>query len=112
MDSAATKPMNEFKRISTGEAKTLIDSKGANLVDIRDEQSFQQAHIHNAVHLDNTSLQVFIETADPDKPLVVYCYHGNSSQSAAQFLYEKGFEDVYSMDGGFEVWRQQFPIIS
>lgn len=104
--------MSDFKRLSTSDAKTLIDSKGAKLIDIRDEQSYQQAHIHNAVHLDNTSLQAFIETADPDKPWVVYCYHGNSSQSAAQFLYEKGFEDVYSMNGGFEVWRQQFPIVS
>jgi thiosulfate sulfurtransferase len=104
--------MSDFKRLSTSDAKTLIDDKGANLVDIRDEQSYQQAHILNAVHLDNTNLQAFIETADPDKPLVVYCYHGNSSQSAAQFLYEKGFEDVYSMDGGFEVWRQQHPIVS
>ena len=103
--------MSDFKRLSTSDAKTLIDDKSANLVDIRDEQSYQQAHIHNAVHLDSTSLQAFIETAAPDKPLVVYCYHGNSSQSAAQLLYEKGFEDVYSMDGGFEVWRQQFPIV-
>lgn len=104
--------MSDFKRLSASEAKTLIDDKGANLVDIRDEQSFQQSRIENAVHLDNTSLQAFIETADPDKPLVVYCYHGNSSLSAAQFLYEKGFEDVYSMDGGFEVWRLQFSIVS
>ena len=104
--------MSDFKRLSASEAKTLIDGEGANLVDIRDEQSFLQSHIENAVHLDNTSLQTFIETADPDKPLVVYCYHGNSSLSAAQFLYEKGFEDVYSMDGGFEVWRLQFSIVS
>jgi len=104
--------MSDFKRLSASEAKTLIDGEGANLVDIRDEQSFLQSHIENAVHLDNTSLQTFIETADPDKALVVYCYHGNSSLSAAQFLYEKGFEDVYSMDGGFEVWRLQFSIVS
>ncbi len=104
--------MSDFKRLTASEAKTLIDGEGANLVDIRDEQSFLQSHIENAVHLDNTSLQAFIETADPDKPLVVYCYHGNSSLSAAQFLYEKGFEDVYSMDGGFEVWRLQFSIVS
>ena len=35
--------------------------------------------------------------------------HGNSSQPAAQFLYEKGFEQVYSLDGGFEAWQALFP---
>jgi thiosulfate sulfurtransferase len=104
--------MSDFKRLSATEAFALINELGATLADVRDEQSFRQAHIENAVHLDNTSLQGFIETADLDKPLVVYCYHGNSSLSAAQFLFEKGFETVYSMDGGFEAWRQQFPIVS
>lgn len=104
--------MSDFKRLSALEAKSLIDELGATLADIRDEQSFRQSRIENAVHLDNTSLQDFIANADPDKPLVIYCYHGNSSLSAAQFLFEKGFEEVYSMDGGFESWRQQFPIVS
>lgn len=104
--------MSEFKRLSIDEASTLINEQAATLADIRDEQSYQLSHIPGAVHLDNNSLQGFIETIDPDQPLVVYCYHGNSSLSAAQFLCEKGFDDVYSMDGGFEAWRQQFPVSS
>ena len=30
------------------------------------------------------------------------------SQSAAAFLNEKGFDEVYSLDGGFEYWRGCF----
>ena len=40
-----------------------------------------------------------------DTPVLVYCYHGISSQNAAAFLIERGFETVYSLDGGFEAWR-------
>ncbi|EGH30312.1 thiosulfate sulfurtransferase, partial [Pseudomonas syringae pv. japonica str. M301072] len=47
----------------------------------------------------------FIREADLDKPLVVVCYHGNSSQSAAAYLVGQGFSDVYSVDGGFELGR-------
>jgi thiosulfate sulfurtransferase len=104
--------MSDFKRLSPQESKQLLEQCAATLADIRDEQSFQQSRIEQAIHLDNSSLQDFINNADLDKPLVVYCYHGHSSMSAAQFLFEKGFEEVYSMDGGFEAWRQQFPIIS
>ncbi|MGO2076753.1 MAG: thiosulfate sulfurtransferase GlpE, partial [Pseudoalteromonas sp.] len=32
-----------------------------------------------------------------------------SSQGAANYLSEQGFEDVYSMDGGFTQWEAQLP---
>ncbi len=41
-----------------------------------------------------------------DTPVIVCCYHGISSQQAAQFLIHQGFEEVYSLDGGFEAWRK------
>jgi thiosulfate sulfurtransferase len=88
----------------------MLGEGKAQLVDIRDEQSYAAGHIEGARHLDNTTLQAFVEEADPDQPVIVYCYHGNSSQPAAAFLNERGFEDVYSMDGGFEVWRSQYPV--
>ncbi len=99
-----------FKRISIVEAKNIIDAGDAQIVDIRDENSFQAGHIPAATFLSQGNLQRFVESADLDKPLLVCCYHGNSSQSAAQFLKEKGFEDVYSIDGGFEAWKLQFEV--
>ena len=102
--------MGQFQHISIDAANTLMLSGGAQVVDIRDEQSFNIGHIPGAQHLDNISLQDFILEADPDQPVIVYCYHGNSSQPAAAFLNEKGFDEVYSMDGGFELWRGKFAI--
>jgi len=101
--------MAQFQHISIEATHKLLTEGTAQLADIRDEESFRLGHIKGATHLDNTSLQDFIREADPDQALIVYCYHGNSSQSAAAFLYEKGFEEVYSMDGGFEQWRAHYP---
>ena len=47
----------------------------------------------------------FVSNTKKDKSLIVYCYHGNSSQSAAEFLVKSGFNDVYSLDGGYEAWE-------
>lgn len=102
--------MSEFKRISVDTTRQMLNNGDVQLVDIRDEQSYQMGHIEGARHLDNTSLQDFLLEGDPDRPVIVYCYHGNSSQPAAAFLNEKGFDDVYSMDGGFEVWRGSYPV--
>lgn len=104
--------MGQFKHISIGASIDMLAAGNAQLVDIRDEQSFSAAHIEGAKHLDNVSLQDFIAEAAPDIPVIVCCYHGNSSQSAAAFLNDKGFEEVYSMDGGFEQWRTEHPIIT
>ena len=37
----------------------------------------------------------------------MYCYHGNSSLGGAAHLLSKGFEEVYSMSGGFAAWGDQ-----
>ncbi|WP_434679339.1 thiosulfate sulfurtransferase GlpE [Pseudomonas sp. R1-18] len=100
--------MTDFKRIPPQEAHALRE-QGAVLVDVRDPQTFESGHIPDSLHLDNHSLADFIANADLDKPLVVVCYHGNSSQSAAAYLVGQGFSEVYSMDGGFELWRATYP---
>lgn len=99
----------EFKRIDVHKVREMLDAEDRlQLVDIRDENSFAASHISSAKHLDNSGIQTFLDNADFDKPLVVYCYHGNMSQSAAAYFSEQGFEDAYSMDGGFSDWELHF----
>ena len=100
--------MTDFKRIPPEQAQALRE-QGAVVVDVRDAQTFESSHIPESQHLNNHSIADFIAKADLDKPLVVICYHGNSSQSAAAYLVGQGFSDVYSVDGGFELWRSTFP---
>ncbi|WP_312922298.1 thiosulfate sulfurtransferase GlpE [Stutzerimonas nitrititolerans] len=100
--------MSDFKRIGAEQALKLRNDGGV-IVDIRDAHSFAEGHIPGSTHLDNHSLPDFIAAADLDQPLIVSCYHGHSSQSAAAYLAHQGFSDVYSLDGGFEGWRTQFP---
>ena len=98
--------MQSFKRISVQDTKQLLETdESVQLIDIRDEASYQQGHITGATFIDNSVVQHYIQQADFAKPLVVYGYHGNSSQSAAAFFAEQGFEDVYSVDGGYEQWK-------
>ena len=100
--------MTDFKRIPPEQAQALRE-QGAVLVDVRDAQNFANYHIPNSHHLDNQSISDFIREADLDKPIVVVCYHGNSSQGAAAYLVSQGFSEVYSVDGGFELWKTTFP---
>ena len=86
----------------------FIDNE-ATLVDIRDANAFACGRITGAIHLTNDSLADFLRSADLDAPVVVCCYHGHSSQQAAQYLVSQDFTEVYSLDGGFAQWQLQYP---
>ncbi|MDN4503008.1 thiosulfate sulfurtransferase GlpE [Alteromonadaceae bacterium BrNp21-10] len=103
--------MEQFAHINVADAQQKITTERAHVVDIRDEQAFAAGHIKNALHLANGSLNQFMQTAEFDEPVIVCCYHGISSQQAAQFLIHQGFEEVYSLDGGFEAWRASQPTV-
>lgn len=98
-----------FKHINVDELQEILADKSHVVVDIRDEASFVNGRIIDAIHLTNETLSDFIREADPDAPVVVCCYHGISSQQAAQFLVGQDFTEVYSLDGGFTQWQLQFP---
>jgi len=102
--------MSEFTHIDVLKTKALLDAGAVTIVDIRDLNSFDSGHMKTAIQLNNDGLSDFIKEADLELPLVVVCYHGNSSQGAAEFLSQQGFSDVYSMDGGFAAWARSFPI--
>ncbi len=104
---AATDQM-EIPQIQIQEAKQKLDQNGCTFVDIRDPASYQSAHIPGALHLHDGNVEGFIQNSDKEKPLVVYCYHGNSSLGAAAYFMEHGFKNVASMSGGFEAWRQLY----
>ncbi len=94
-----------YKQITHVEFDMLRGRQDVAVVDVRDEESFEQGHIPGALHLTMDGLQEFTSSADKSTPTVVYCYHGVTSQSVAQLLVESGFDCVYSLIGGFECWQ-------
>ncbi|MCF1428279.1 MAG: thiosulfate sulfurtransferase GlpE [Shewanella sp.] len=98
--------MSSFQHLSVAELKTKIHAgESLQLVDIRDAASFAAGHIPGAFNLNNDNLADYIRDADMDQPLVVICYHGISSQGASTYLVEQGFDQVFSLDGGFQSWQ-------
>ncbi|MBA3989160.1 MAG: thiosulfate sulfurtransferase GlpE [Idiomarina sp.] len=101
--------MPAMQRISLEQARNLMAARDAVVADIRDPQSFAAGHMLGAVMLNNANLHDFVLNTDTQRPVIVVCYHGVSSQGAAQYLAEQGFNEVYSMDDGFTAWAQDYP---
>ena len=96
-----------FKNISVEETKQLIDGGNINIIDIRDSGSYSSGHINNAMHAEDMDIDAFLVEEDKEKPVLIYCYHGVSSQSAAEYFAEHGFSNVYSLEGGYTAWPKE-----
>lgn len=100
--------MSTYSCIDISDALPILESN-AIVVDIRDAESFKSSHMNTAVNLNNDNVQDFIASTNKDAPIIVCCYHGNSSKGAAEFLASQGFKDVYSLNGGFSQWSAMYP---
>jgi molybdopterin/thiamine biosynthesis adenylyltransferase/rhodanese-related sulfurtransferase len=90
------------------DARGAQDVAGARWIDVRETDEWQEGHIPGAVHVPRGFLESRIETSVPDKvtPVVLYCAAGNRSAFAAKTLEELGYENVYSLAGGFTDWKR------
>ena len=94
-----------YKCIDSNDARVLIKEDDCVIVDIRDSESFIKGHIDGAINLSNDNIDNFISSTNKFFHVIVCCYHGNSSKSAAKFLNDIGFINVSSLDGGYEEWK-------
>ncbi len=99
-----------INQITPQQADQLIKESSAIVIDIRDVNSFEQGHIESAIRIDNDNFQAFIESADKENPVIVCCYHGNSSQAASQTVASFGFKS-YSLQGGMSAWALTMPTV-
>jgi rhodanese-related sulfurtransferase len=78
------------------------------LVDTREESEWARGHAAGAVHLGKGIIERDIEKAIPDtsKKIVLYCGGGFRSALAADALRKMGYENVYSLAGGWRVWKE------
>jgi molybdopterin/thiamine biosynthesis adenylyltransferase/rhodanese-related sulfurtransferase len=103
--------MLELKRAAIREAdpreSLRLREQGAVLVDVREQDEVDQGTIPGAVHIPRGFLEMRIEEAvrDHDTPIVVYCAGGVRSIFGAESLSNLGYDNVWSMSGGFNGWK-------
>jgi sulfur-carrier protein adenylyltransferase/sulfurtransferase len=104
---------SEISELDAAQARERIESGEPVVVDVREQDEWDEGHIPGAVHLPRGHLESRIERLAPDRsrPVVVYCSAGNRSAFAAKTLGELGYEDVASLAGGFTDWKRNgFPV--
>lgn len=96
----------KYNEISPLEAERVVAEPDALVLDIRDAQSYREGHIDGAMLAHDALTETIIKRKEYHRPIMIYCYHGNSSKDMADFISALGFKRVYSLAGGYTAWKK------
>ena len=107
------KLVNDAKRrireVTVPETQKRIEKNpAAKLIDVREDTEWQAGHAAGADHLGKGIIERDIEAKVPDKTteIILYCGGGYRSALAADVLQRMGYDNVFSMAGGWKAWKE------
>jgi rhodanese-related sulfurtransferase len=101
-------------KISPDEAKALVASEGALIVDVRDAPEVEKSgRIAGAHHVSRGMLEFRADEGSPyhdpafrkDRTIILYCASGGRSALSGKVLKDMGFQKVYNL-GAFKDWAE------
>jgi rhodanese-related sulfurtransferase len=103
--------VNDAKsRVREVSVEETIDrqAEGALVIDVREDNEFETAHVKGARHMGRGIIERDIISAVPDKDreIILYCGGGFRSALAADNLQKMGYTNVWSMAGGWHAWEE------
>ena len=103
-NTSNTKAINTS--ITVEEFEKKLSDGNAQLIDVRTPEEYNQGHLKGALNynINSSKFENQLSKLDKNKPVLVYCLSGGRSGSAAEMMADKGFTEVYNMQGGIMKW--------
>ena len=99
---------SRISEVSVEETREALRTGSARVIDVREDNEWDEAHVKGAKHLGKGIIERDIETFAPDKSseLILYCGGGFRAALAADSLQRMGYTNVRSMAGGWRAWNE------
>ena len=94
----------EIKQVSVEQASAATAKTNAQFIDVRTVEEYKSGHAPGTVNMPLDALESELARLDPNKPVYVICQTGRRSQKGAELLNQKGFGEVYNVEGGTSAW--------
>ena len=108
-DGASSQGPGPVPQISPTQLKERMDrSDPIVLVDVREpwEREIADLPEYGQVRMPLGDLVRHHDQLDRGAEIILYCRSGGRSDSAAQLLRHRGFDNVWNLDGGVLRWRE------
>jgi adenylyltransferase/sulfurtransferase len=94
--------------ISVNELKRKMDEREAfELVDVREPFEYEIARIDGAHLIPLGEIAERLGELQRGQQIVVHCHSGMRSAQAVLLLQQRGFSNVYNLEGGIDAWSDQ-----
>ena len=95
--------------ISPKEAAVMHTENKTVIVDVREDDEWNEHHIYGAVHIPLGQLNKRLSELESYKnsPIITQCQSGKRSAQAQIALKSAGFSKVYNMEGGILAWDKE-----
>ena len=100
---------SRVREVSVAETQQRMrDDSNVKLIDVREDNEWNEAHAAGAIHLGKGIIERDIEATVPgkDTELILYCGGGYRSALAGDALQTMGYTNVFSMAGGWKAWKE------
>lgn len=81
--------------------------EGAYLIDVRKKEEFALATIEGAINIFSENIREHLDAIPKNQKVVLFCNRGFQSYVASRVLLQNGFENVYSLSGGYSFYKEQ-----
>jgi len=99
--------MSEIETITCEElAKKLGNRDKFVLLDVREEDEWEESHIDGAKLLPLSEFEELILGFDKSEEYVLHCKRGGRSLKACQIMKDLGFPNVNNLEGGMDEWEE------
>ncbi len=82
-----------------------MDKQNIFVLDVRTKDEYDLGHIDGAVNIPVDELRQNLDRIPRDKKIIVYCGVGLRAYVACRILYQKGFDEVYNLSGGYKMYE-------
>jgi rhodanese-related sulfurtransferase len=106
-ENPVPKKIDDEKSLRPEEARNLIDrDKDLLVIDVRSPTEFSQGGLEGSRNIPFIRILEGHHTLPKDKPILLICSIGGRSYAAVQILLEKGYREVFNLDGGLAAWQK------
>ena len=110
--SSAKDPVNILGMSADNILKGLVkpayfeDLKDAVVIDVRPNMIYKMGTIDGAINIPIAEIRERLDEIPRDKKVILSCNTGYTSYCASRILAQKGFNNVYSFMGGYELYKE------
>ena len=98
----------EIPAISVQELKRKMDAREPfELIDVREIFEYEIARIDGAKLIPLGEVGDRVNELQHEQPIVVHCHSGRRSAEAVRLLQQRGFANIYNLEGGIDAWSDQ-----